>query len=140
MSNSIKILLITLLLFSCSNGKFDNNRTANETNIEKDMARIIGEWSVVKWVSNGKNLDVTHDRGLSIIFNENGTHITIVHVVGEPDEEISKESWKIHNGDSIYFNSEHLSKYKYSFSSDTLILEGSFNGEHDVVYHVRKNK
>lgn len=137
---SIVPFFCCILLLSCSNEGLNGDAGLAPVDLEMERAKIIGEWTVVKWVNDGESIDMNQGRGLSIIFKEDGTHLTIGHFEGEPDQEVSREKWNIHTNDSIHFFAEFNSSYAYRFSGDTLILEGTFDGSHDMVYHIRKEK
>ena len=146
MKTNIPLFLTLILFASCANDQRDKSSGLHD--LEKNRSKLVGKWSVAKWVSNGKNLDVANDRQISITFNKDGTHVTIGHIEGEPDKELLKDFWRIEEEGSIAFytdpgevgnkESDSRSTYRYRFSGDTLILDGRFNESHDVVYHIPK--
>ena len=131
--------IITLILISsaCGNSSESENR---------DAGKLIGEWIVVKWVSNGSELEVKQNTRITANFRKDGVHITTGHMEDGSTTEVSKEYWQLQSNNILHFysnkdeigikNAESLSVYSYHFNSDTLVLEGTFGGQHDIISYL----
>lgn len=132
---------IAFLTSACGSSSESENR---------DTEKLIGEWIVVKWISNGSELEVKQNTRITANFRKDGVHLTTGHLIDGSTTEISKEYWQTQNNNILHFysnkdeigikNAESLSVYSYHFISDTLVLEGTFGGQHDIISYLPHKK